>query len=57
MSKDHPTIEEHIGWRRSYLKLARQAVQKRDWIAASQFYFRAAFHEQVAKAVKARKRR
>lgn len=51
MSK-RPTTAEHNGWKRHYLKMARSAVRRRDWLAASQFYCRAAFHDQVVRTVK-----
>ncbi len=50
------TLAEHTGWMRRYLKMAREAVKKRDWLAASQFYARAAFHDNVVRTVKSRGR-
>lgn len=42
------TIAEHGSWKRRYLKMAREAVKRRDWYAAADFYRSAAFHEAVA---------
>ena len=57
-SKSGLTLSEHRGWRRQYLKFAREAVARRDWRAASNFYYKAAFHAAVEYALTpARKKR
>lgn len=50
-SRHGMTVSEHRGWRRQYLKFARDAVARRDWRGASNFYYKAAFHDEVERAL------
>lgn len=49
--------DERRGWVRHYLKLAREAVARRDWLAASDFYRSAAFHSAIIDQSKKPRRR
>jgi len=48
------TIKEHHKWQRYWLKCARDAVDKRDWLLASDYFRSAAFHSHVLEALKAK---
>lgn len=44
--------KDHKKWKMWFLKVARQEVARRDWLAASDAYRAAAYHEAIISAVK-----
>lgn len=51
------TIKEHQYWVSQWLKLARAAVEKRDWLYASNCYKSVAHHSAVLAALRSKKRK
>ena len=49
------TTKDHKKWKIWFLKIARKEVRRRDWLAASDAYRAAAYHEAVAGAIKGKR--
>jgi signal recognition particle GTPase len=47
---------EHLAWQRYWVKRAKEEMKRRDWLAASDCFRAAAFHQHLLRSLKARSR-